>query len=221
MKPIGYLFQQMELEGIKRVSNDLITRVSPSTDEFPLVLLACTSDKISLIYFDDSLPIELRDQIPSNNLKAFKTESVSQVFKKYGINVTINSFKTYIFPDRFATADIGDVKCFRQDDPKITAFGFNGLADKNFAVEQDGVIVSACVSSRQNSACAEAWVFTHPDHRRKGLAQRVVTAWAANLLSEGIIPFYSHTVENRNSGLLAKKLNLLHQFDETVIEEAP
>ena len=111
------------------------------------------------------------------------------------------------------------VKCFAQDDPKIVTFGFNGLADKVFAIEQKGMILSACVSSRQNSTSAEAWVFTHSDYRRKGLAQQVATTWARNMQKEGLTPFYSHNIENTNSALLAKRLNLIKVFEQTIIEK--
>jgi len=219
MRPTEYLLRQMELEGIQRVANDLIAGLSPNTDDFPLVLLARTSDGQSLICFDDLLPVEVRDQLPKNDLQSFKTETAIEVFEKSGILAKVNHYKTYIFPDSFESANVDNVKCFSQDDPKIATFGFNGLADKIFAIEREGMILSACASSRQNSISAEAWVFTHPGHRRKGFAQQVVTAWASNLQKEGVIPFYSHNVENTNSALLAKRLNLIDVFDETVIEK--
>ena len=218
MKPIDYLHLQMELEGIKTGDGNLITRASPDVDEFPLVLLASTSDDQKFIYFDNSLPLALRDKLSPIDLQSFKIESAIEAFDLFGINTKSELSKTYIFPDNFAVADIGNVNCFNQDDPKVAAFGFNGLADKVYAIEQEGMILSACVSSRQNFKSAEAWVFTHPDHRRKGLAQQVVTTWAGSLQRKGIIPFYSHEAGNTNSANLANKLNLIHVFDETVIE---
>lgn len=111
------------------------------------------------------------------------------------------------------------MECLTKDDPKIVDFGFHGLADEVYAIESSGRILSACVSSRQNSTCAEAWVFTYPDHRRRGLAQQVVMAWAGSIKAEGLIPFYSHNTENTNSAFLAKRLNLVGVFEETVIEK--
>ena len=219
MKPIEYLLRQIELEGIQKVSNDLITRASPNTDDFPLVLLACTSDGEILLCFDELISEEIRNKLSKDDLQAFKTESAIEVFEKSGIHAKANHFKTYIFPDIFESENIETVKCFSQDDPKIITFGFNGLADKVFAIENEGMILSACVSSRQNSKSAEAWVFTHPEYRRKGLAQQVVTAWAGNMQKEGLVPFYSHNVENTNSALLAKRLNLIQVFEESVIEK--
>jgi GNAT superfamily N-acetyltransferase len=206
----------MELEGIKRCDGNLITRASPDADEFPFVLLAHLSDGQKFMYFDNSLPLALRDKLTAIDLQS---ESMIEMFDLFGINTKSAQSKTYIFPDNFAVADIGNVKCFSQHDPKVAAFGFTGLADKVYAVEQDGIILSVCVSTRENSKSAEAWVFTHPDHRRKGLAQQVVTAWAGSLRSEGIIPFYSHEVGNTNSTNLANKLNLIPVFDETTIEK--
>ena len=218
MKPIDYLHLQMELEGIKAENDNCITRVSQDIVEFPLVLIACTSDEQQFVYFDSSLPLTLHNQLTVGGLQSFKIESAVEMFEDFGISSKLGHFKTYIFPDNFANVDVSSVRYFSQDDPKIVAFGFNGLADKVYAIEQAGLILSACVSSRQNSKSAEAWVFTHPNYRRKGLAQQVVTAWAGSLQREGIIPFYSHNIENKNSGKFANKLNLIHVFDETVID---
>jgi GNAT superfamily N-acetyltransferase len=220
MKPIDYLHLQMELEGVKTNNDNLITRVSSDIDEFPLVLFACTSDKQKLIYFDNLLPLALCNKLKKDRLQSFQIDAAVEVFDLFGISTKSGHSKTYIFPDDFADTDVGNVKCFSQDDSKVVIFGFNGLADRVYAIEHEGTILSACVSSRQNSKSAEAWVFTHPDYRRKGLAQQVVTAWAGSLQRDGIIPFYSHEVENINSANLASKLKLIHVFDETVIEKA-
>jgi hypothetical protein len=218
MKPLEYLLLQIELEGIKRVSGNLITRISQDVDDLPLVLLAHTSDGESLVCFDERISEEIRSKLPKD-LRDFHTEMAIEVFEQSGVQAKASHFRTYICPEIFKSANVETVKCFSPDDPKIIAFGFNGLADKVFAIENEGVILSACVSSRQNSKSAEAWVFTHPDHRRKGLALQVVTAWAGNMQKEGLVPFYSHNVENISSALLAKRLNLIPVFEETVIEK--
>jgi RimJ/RimL family protein N-acetyltransferase len=218
MKPIEYLLLQFELEGIKRISSNLISRISQDVDDFPLILMARTSDRESLVCFDELISEEIRCKL-SKDLQAFNIEMAIEVLEKSAIHAKASHFRTYIFPDGFKSANMEAVKCFSQADPKIIAFGFNGLADEVFAIENEGEIVSACVSSRQNSRSAEAWVFTHPDHRRKGLAQQVVTGWAGNMQKEGLIPFYSHSAENTNSALLAKRLNLIEVFEESVIEK--
>jgi hypothetical protein len=218
MKPIDYLHLQMELEGIKAGDGNLITRASPDVDEFPLVLFARTSDEQKCIYFDSSLPMALQSKLSS--LQSFKIESAVEMFDSFGIGTKVGYSKTYTFPDDFTVADLGNVKCFGQDDLKVVKFGLGGLASKVYAIEREGMILSACVSSRQNSESAEAWVFTHPDYRRKGFAQQVVTAWASSLQGKGIVPFYSHEVGNINSANLASKMGLIHLFAESVIEKA-
>lgn len=218
MKPFEYLFLQMELEGVKRVSGDLMSRAE-SVDDFPLVLIARTSDGEGLVCVDELISEEIRHKLSKDDLQAFKPVSAIEAFEKSGINTKTSHFKTYIFPDSFRFANVSAVKCFSSDDPKIITFGFSELADKVFAIENEGVILSACVSSRQNSKSAEGWVLTHPEYRRKGLAQQTVTAWAGNMQKDGLIPFYSHNVENTNSALLAKCLNLIEVFEEWVIEK--
>ena len=218
MKPSEYLHIQMELEGIRISTGNLIARASPDVDEFPLMLLASTSDEQKYLYFDSSLSIEVRNRFTRSELQFFNMEHAIEVFHSFGVSSKLGHFRTYRFPDNIGT-DVSNVKSFSQDDPEIVAFGFSGLADKVYAIEREGTILSACVSSRQNSQAAEAWVFTHPDHRRKGFAQQVVMAWARSLQCEGVVPFYSHDLANINSANLASKIGLIHLFDESVIEK--
>ena len=217
MKPIDYLHLQMELEGIQVRKGNLITRTHPDVEDFPLVLYAHTNRGEKIVYFDDTIPIDLYNKLTTGDLQSFEIASAVEDFRFHGISSKVESFKTYTFPKNFVDAEAGNAKCFRQDDPKVIAFGFDGLGEGVYAVESDGKIISACVSSRENTKSAESWVFTDPGHRRKGLAQQVVTAWARNVLRESKIPFYSHAVENVSSYKVAIKLKLVHLYDETVI----
>jgi len=218
MKPLDYLSLQMRLEGVQRGSGNFITRTSPGDNEFPLVLQAHTADGQEIVCFDERLPPALYYRLMSDSLPSFKVESAFAVFALFGISAKVGHFRTYIFPDSFAAADTSTVTCFSQDDPIVVAVGFKGCLGKIYAIEQVGQIVSACVSTRQNALAAEAWVFTHPDQRRKGFARQVVTAWAGSLQRAGLVPFYSHELENIKSAALADSLKLVHVFDETVIE---
>jgi hypothetical protein len=219
MKPFDYLLCQMDLEGIQRVPNDLIIPGAPGVEEFPLVITARTSDGESLICFDASIPTEIRLQLPLDDLQAFRTGKAIGVFERSGIHVKSGHFKTHVFPEGVGSSNLEGVKCFNKDDPKIVDFGFHGFADQVHAIEKAGTILSACVSSRQNSRCAEAWVFTRPDQRRRGYAQGVVRAWADAIKAEGLIPFYSHRIDNMESARLAGRLNLTVVFEEMVIEK--
>ena len=78
-----------------------------------------------------------------------------------------------------------------------------------FAILADGVMISGCSSSRENTRCGEAWIWTDERFRGRGYASRVVTAWAEDLHQQGKIPFYSHLIENTASEHVARKLGLV------------
>jgi hypothetical protein len=218
MKPFEYLLLQIELEGITRTSDDLIACQQQNTDDCPLVISARTSDGESLVSFNESVSEKIRSLLPIDDLKEFNITSSIEIFRQYDILVEASHFKTYAFPTSIEFTKTEMVKCLGGNDPKVIAFEFNGFTDKVYAIENEEMILSACVSSRQNHKAAEAWVMTNPDHRKKGLARQVVVAWAEGIRQDGLIPFYSHNSKNTNSAMLAKSLNLIPIFEETVIE---
>ncbi|HSM71996.1 MAG TPA: GNAT family N-acetyltransferase [Anaerolineales bacterium] len=218
MQPFEYLLIQLELEGIKRVSGGLIACLQQNADDCPLVISARTSDGESLVSFNESVSEEIRSALPKDDLKEFNTASSIEIFKQYGIQAEASHFKTYAFPNSFEFAKTETVKCLGRKDTKVIAFDFNGFTDKVYAIENEEMILSACVSSRQNHKATEAWVMTNPDHRKKGLARQVVVVWAEGMQQDGLIPFYSHNSKNTNSAMLAKSLKLIPIFEETVIE---
>jgi len=96
MKPFDYLLCQMELEGIQRVSNELITRSSSGGDDLPLVLAARTSDGESLICFDAWIPAVIRMKLPKDYLQVSGTETAINIFEESGMHVKASHFKTHI-----------------------------------------------------------------------------------------------------------------------------
>ncbi|MCB9136693.1 MAG: GNAT family N-acetyltransferase [Anaerolineales bacterium] len=220
MTPFEYLLVQLELEGVQRISNDLIACSPQNIDDCPLVISVRTSDGESLVSFNETISEEIRRMLPTNDLRAFNMASSVEIFQKQGIQAEASHFKTYAFPDPLVFTNTETVKCLRRDNPKVVAFSFHGFTDKVYAIENEEMILSACVSARQNDKAGEAWVMTNPDHRKKGLARQVVLAWAEGMLQDGLIPFYSHNIKNTNSAMLAKSLNLLPLFEEVVIELA-
>ncbi len=79
------------------------------------------------------------------------------------------------------------------------------------------IIVSACVSIRENEKCGEAWVYTNPQYRHQGFAKKVVSTWARSLMDAGKVPFYSHKITNVASSSLARALGLQPVFEEISI----
>jgi RimJ/RimL family protein N-acetyltransferase len=213
-----YLYNQMALEGIRVSGTNLITRAHPDVEEFPLALLVDIRNEKKLLFFDDTLPQILLEKLTAWHPETFGITSIVEEFRISGIETKVNSFRTYAFPENLVDREVENMKCSHRDDPKVTEFGFGGLGEKVHVIEQNGKIISACVSSRENEAAAESWVFTAPEHRRQGLALQVVTAWAGSVLRNGKIPFYSHAFENIASSKVAEKLRLIHLFDETVLE---
>jgi GNAT acetyltransferase len=84
---------------------------------------------------------------------------------------------------------------------------------EEFAVVVDGREVSWASSSRSNDECAELWVRTDPGYQRRGYARQAATAWAAEVLGSGRVPFYSHLADNDPSRRLAANLGVTHLFD--------
>jgi predicted GNAT family acetyltransferase len=123
-------------------------------------------------------------------------------------------------PESNVTFQDETVRRYLQSDPQAQAAGLDGSAEEMFGIEKDGRIISSCISTRENIHCGEAWVYTDENHRHQGLAQKVVRSWAASLLANGKVPFYSHKIQNVASANLAKRLDLQPAFEEIVISYA-
>jgi GNAT superfamily N-acetyltransferase len=75
------------------------------------------------------------------------------------------------------------------------------------------VELSSCECARLTPEVAEAGLETHPDHRRRGLATRVVSAWARAIRASGRLPLYSTAWSNAGSRGVARKLGA-HLYGE-------
>jgi RimJ/RimL family protein N-acetyltransferase len=217
---LEYLHVQMRLEGLGLNRDGSIVSFGPASDDHPLVIIAQTTDGRTITYLHERLPIELRDRLSArkSQISFPDVDAWLDLFDLDRRRYKVGHSKTYVFPRRSIEADASRVTRFLGDDPKIKCFGFDKLADEVYAVEYNGVIMSACISIRQNADSAESWVFTKPEYRRRGLARLVVTAWAKNAIQKSIIPFYSHEIDNTASAGLASKLELIPVFEEIGIE---
>jgi hypothetical protein len=220
MNPLEYLHLQLRLEGKEIIDGSLLRQIELVPDEkVPLLLIAQLADSNVIAYFDEALQAEfleaLRKQVSAINFP--NIDPLCAVLQNRNIAFEAGHYKTYTFPESDTSFGDESVIRFSRQDPKVQAFGFDGLAEQVYGIERHGNIVSACVSTRENDFCGEAWVYTDPEHRRQGLAQKVVTAWANGLLSAGRVPFYSHKIQNDASANLAKRLGLKPLFEEIVI----
>jgi hypothetical protein len=220
MQPIDFLHLQMKLEGIGLDGNGHLIPLFTNVEEFPLFLFAQSNDGETVCHFAASLPGELQTVLTElfPDLRFPNVQEIAVLFERYNVPSNIGHFKTYRFPDSCQGMIENDVKTFSKNDACIRAFGFGELADIVYAVEQNGVILSACVSTRQDDSSAEAWVMTLPEQRGKGLGSSVVSRWASGISRAGLIPFYSHEIDNIPSTRLAKRLGLIPIFEEIVFE---
>ena len=185
-----------------------------------LAVAARTVGGETVVYMDEELPDSILNADVSRLFGAFpNVEPFVKLLYAHGMKPQLGHFKTYTLRRYHIQGRSVDVERLPSDDPRVRDFGFDKFRKPVFAVERDGVIASACVSVRQDADSAECWVSTAAEHRRGGLAGRVVLAWARACLDAGIVPFYSHAIENIPSAGLAEKLELEPLFEEIVVVE--
>jgi GNAT acetyltransferase-like protein len=221
VEPIHYLHLQMRLEGRVVLDERFIREVEAVPgEEMPLMLIAGLANGSVVVYYDEALPGDLQAALAASmaGLEFPAIDLLLDVLKTHGVQAEVGHHKTYVFP-LIPVKDKG-VECFSKLDNRVRAFGFGGPTEQVYVMEREGKIVSACVSTRENEKCGEAWVFTAPEYRHQGFAQRVVNAWAVSLMNAGKVPFYSHKVENVASAHLAGRLGLQPVFEEISITRA-
>lgn len=220
MDPLTYLRLQMRLEGKALVNEQFMRQVEVVSDEeMPLILLAQLANKELITYYAEAISPDLKNELAANlfEIRFPKVDPLLNVLQSYQLDYEVGHYKTYIFP--WQTPKDINVICLSKHDPKIKTFGFDGFAENIYAIERNRSIVSACVSTRENKKCGEAWVYTDIQYRNQGFAQKVVNAWAASLMENGKVPFYSHKIENMASASLAKQLGLQPVFEEIAITQ--
>ncbi len=223
MNPLEHLHLQWRLEGKEVVNGNLLRQVEIVPDEeMPLMAVVSFSSNEVVAYYDEALAPELCRRLKKqvHALSFPHIDPIIAVLKSQNIKVEVGHYKTYSFHEYYQDSEADEVKRYPKSDPKIQAFDFGGFTDQVHAIERDGKIVSACVSVKENDRCGEAWVFTDPDCRHHGFAQKVVTMWARDLMTVGKVPFYSHKISNTGSAKLAKCLGLEPVFEEITISRS-
>lgn len=219
MNLLTYLHLQLRLEGKEVVKERFLRQVEPVPgEELPLILMARPENQELVVYYDETIAGDLQKDFAVQGSEFPNVEPLFDILQNHSLQFEVGHYKTYIFASRPAN-DV-DVACLSKYDPKVKAFGFDGLAETVYAIERGGSLVSACVSTRQNEKCGEAWVYTTPEYRHQRFAQKVVNVWARSLIDAGKIPFYSNAIENTASANLARKLGLQPVFEEIVIKRA-
>jgi len=220
MNHLEYLHLQLRLEGKEVIHGNLLRQVEIVPDEeMPLAAIASLSTNELVLYYDETLPSELHDELDRQipDISFPDLDPIINVLQLHNFKLEIGHYKTYAFPEHYEDAKAEEVKLYPKTDPKMQAFDFGGFTEQVHAIERDGKIVSACVSAKENERCGEAWVLTDEDYRHQGLAQKVVSVWARDLMLAGKLPLYSHKITNIGSAKLAKRLGLEPVFEEITI----
>ncbi len=221
MQPLAHLQLQLRLEGKEIVYGSFLREVEAVPgEEMPLMLIAQLASGSLVAYYDEALERDLHETLAASfvRIEFPNIDPLRDILKKQNLQCGVGHYKTYVFPS--IPVHDEDVLCLSRHDKKVKEFGFDGFAEQVYAVEQDDKIVSACVSARENGTCGEAWVYTAPEYRQQGFAQRVVNAWAGSVIRAGKVPFYSHKIENTASANLAGRLKLHPAFEEIAISRA-
>lgn len=71
-------------------------------------------------------------------------------------------------------------------------------------IHSGGKVAAAAGTNWRSSCCAEIYVYTEPEFRRRGWGEAVVRAATAGLLREGLLPLYMVESANLSSILLAE-----------------
>ena len=218
MEPWAYLQLQLRLEG-KAVFNKCLLRQVEAVpgEEVPFLLIAKLANQEMVVYYDEALSSDLQRELAAtiSDVQFPNVDAQVDILKKHNLPCEVGHYKTYVFPS--TPASDADVLPFSKHDPKVKDFGFDGFAQHVYAIERNSRLVSACASARENDRCGEAWVYTLPEYRNQGLAQKVVNAWAESLMDSDKVPFYSHKIDNLASANLAAKLGLQPLFEEIAI----
>jgi GNAT superfamily N-acetyltransferase len=81
--------------------------------------------------------------------------------------------------------------------------------DGCYVILVDDKPVSWAWTSDESECAAELAVETVPRYQRRGYARQVVASWAAHVLGDGKVAFYSHEVGNSLSEALAHSLGVV------------
>jgi RimJ/RimL family protein N-acetyltransferase len=207
----------MKLEGKGYNQDGVLSSLGPGSEDIPLVILAKGNDGQQISFYGPSIPSKIQNAIKKHEITFTDSEQLIGQMRSHNISIKVGRYKTYIFHEKLMEQNTNEVLRISKSDTRVKDFGFSGLGNSIYALLRKGVIVSACVSTRENNECAESWVFTSPENRRNGFAQKVVLAWAKENIGSRIIPFYSHENDNIPSMELANKLGLIPVFEEISI----
>lgn len=200
---------QLALESKEFTARGTLTEVpSPDPDGLATCYLAAYPGGGAELVFADDAPGWFVDRARRIGVDDFLART-DDVARELG-GAEVQRCRTYVFTEPVAA--IPGSAALRHDGPESVSAVVAGKA------------VAEAVSSRSDADSAELWVHTDPDHRRRGYAAQVASAWARAVTGAGKIAFYSHLDRNDASRSLAARLYVTPLFELiglTVVETPP
>ncbi len=201
---------QLELECITFDHNgDLMRLPCPDPDNMPRVYAAQFAQGIQILFHRDLSP-SLRNAIGAlaPDTAFHSPERIVEILQNDAPCKNIWAGTSYVFAQRIAPDAFPDVTRIDRSATELFREVPEMAEQMLFAILQNGQIVSACESARENKNAGEAWVRTEPAFQRRGYAAQATLAWAYDLQQKNKIPFYSHKQENIASEKLAQRLGI-------------
>ena len=195
------LYVHMRLECIQVIPPHFLSRINcPNPDDihrFYVVKMHPTSHIKAFYRWD--LESKIQAQLQTIELQSIflDDQDVRAILDQPESSREVFKGKSYIFPQ---------INADEHSDVRASQGGCE--------IVIDDTVASRCESSRENEEAAEAWVYTHPQYRRRGFARQVTLAWAYHLQQQRKIPFYSHRIENTASERVARSLSLIQYIDD-------
>lgn len=221
MKAAELLRIQLELECIGEDADGLLVRIPGAHPDGVPRFYAAEHAEDRLCRCSHEVPPEVRAELLALPFERARDDAqvVCRLLAQHAPCAGIWRGRSYVFPAAFTALahDGAALRLTERETPLIERFDAELLdfPPPVFAVVVDGEIVSACVSSRENTRAGEAWVQTAPAYRGRGYARQVTAAWGASLVRRGKIAFYSHAQENAASAAVARGLGLEHYLTDT------
>lgn len=147
--------------------------------------------------------IEERFSHVLRNIPRMKFQSVTFEERKRDCNKNIYEVKRIDRRDIERSSEFTE-KYYKDYWGSIEAFLNDGFG---FYIEQEGLIISECVSIFSGNGFAEIDIVTHEAHQGKGLAQAVATRFIEHCMQNDITPCWDCYVDNTSSRKLANKLS--------------
>jgi hypothetical protein len=151
MDPLEYLFLQMKLEGKGYNQDGLLSSLGPGSEDIPLIILAKGNDGHQISFYSSSTPSKIQNDIKNHKITFSDSEQLIGQIRSNNIPIKVGCYKTYIFPEIIEEQNTNEVLRLSKSDTRVIDFDISGLGNSIYTLLRDGVIVSACVSTREVS----------------------------------------------------------------------